>query len=129
VRLFSRQAALACVGILLAALTLCLALPVFFLAEVIGAGHAGLQIITNRIKVRKRFMKYRKKFSVTAIALFAWFAACVGLATAQQKPNILIIWGDDIGVQRLDNSEHEGRLETHLRFREVTSDQTEWRDK
>jgi hypothetical protein len=66
---------------------------------------------------------------VTAIALVAWLAACVGLATAQQKPNILIIWGDDIGVQRLDNSEHEGRLETHLRFREVTSDQTEWRDK
>ena len=39
-----------------------------------------------------------KKFSVTAIALFAWLVACVGLATAQQKkPNILVIWGDDIG--------------------------------
>jgi hypothetical protein len=60
VRLFSRQAALACVGIILAALTLCLALPVFFLAEVIGAGHAGLQLITNRIKVRRSSTMYRK---------------------------------------------------------------------
>jgi arylsulfatase A-like enzyme len=51
-------------------------------------------------------MMYRKKFSVTAIALFAWLAACVGLATAQQKPNILVIFGDDIGYWNISANNH-----------------------
>jgi len=51
-------------------------------------------------------VRYRNTLSATAIALFAWLAACVGVATAQQKPNIVIIWGDDIGQSNISAYSH-----------------------
>ncbi len=43
-------------------------------------------------------MKHLRKFSLLTIALLAALALIAGPAVAQQKkPNILIIWGDDIG--------------------------------
>jgi hypothetical protein len=97
VRFFSRQAVLNVTGMMVAALTLILVLPIFFLIEVLGVGHDGLQILASKIRLRRSSMKHRRKFSVTAIALLAWLVLAAGLAAAQRKPNILLIVSDDTG--------------------------------
>jgi arylsulfatase len=39
------------------------------------------------------------------LALAAWAVLCLGLpAHAQQKPNILVIWGDDIGTWNISHN-------------------------
>ena len=44
-------------------------------------------------------LKYLKMFSSVSNALLTLLALAIGTAGAQQeKPNILIIWGDDIGI-------------------------------
>jgi hypothetical protein len=55
VRLFSRQAVLNLTGMILVALSLILAVPVFFLIEVLGVGQSGLEILAKRIKMRRSF--------------------------------------------------------------------------
>jgi len=53
---------------------------------------------TGKKKKRKEeTMKYICRMIAIAIALTALFAMAVGPAEAQKKPNIVIIWGDDIG--------------------------------
>ena len=37
-------------------------------------------------------------------ALVAALAMFSGLANAQQKPNILVIWGDDIGIWNISTT-------------------------
>ena len=54
-RLFSRQAVLNLTGMILVALSLILAVPVFFLIEVLGVGQSGLEILAKRIKMRRSF--------------------------------------------------------------------------
>jgi len=46
-------------------------------------------------------MKLIRKPSTLLFALVAVMAMVSGLANAQQKPNILVIWGDDIGVHNI----------------------------
>ncbi|MGZ9262041.1 MAG: arylsulfatase, partial [Candidatus Binatia bacterium] len=41
--------------------------------------------------------KCRKKFSLLRSALLTALVLLAGPAAAQKKPNVLIIWGDDIG--------------------------------
>jgi arylsulfatase len=56
------------------------------------------------------FMKYLKKLSLLAIALFTALTLIAGPAAAQQKqPNIVVIMGDDIGMWNI-GAYHRGLL-------------------
>ncbi|MBT8365742.1 MAG: hypothetical protein KJP23_13685, partial [Deltaproteobacteria bacterium] len=47
--------------------------------------------------------KSRLIFSFAALVLLAW---TVGPAMAAEKPNILVIWGDDVGVHNISAYNH-----------------------
>jgi arylsulfatase len=54
--------------------------------------------IVKQKKGEDNMLKYIRKFSLFGIALLAALALIACPAAAQQKrPNILVIWGDDIG--------------------------------
>jgi len=48
-------------------------------------------------------MKYRQKITAT-LGTLALLAAASGTALAQDKPNILVIWGDDVGFWNISNN-------------------------
>src|SRR4029079_845189 len=54
-------------------------------------------------------MQCLRKFSMILIASFACIGACVRLAAAQQKPNIVVIMGDDIGMWNI-GAYHRGMM-------------------
>jgi arylsulfatase len=55
-------------------------------------------------KERRREMKLFVKPLTFLFALVAALAMVSGLANAQQKPNILVIWGDDIGIWNISTT-------------------------
>jgi len=47
----------------------------------------------------------RRRFSIGKLLMVSVLLAC-GVARAQDKPNILVIWGDDIGVWNISHNSH-----------------------
>jgi hypothetical protein len=51
-------------------------------------------------------MRYVNRICFMALVLVAVLALVAGPAAAQQKPNIVIIWGDDIGQSNVSAYSH-----------------------
>jgi arylsulfatase len=51
-------------------------------------------------------MKLTCRILIMSVALAAVLALVAGTAFAQKKPNILVIWGDDIGNQNISYNSH-----------------------
>jgi len=52
------------------------------------------------IKLKEENMKH-SKFALSVLVVFVVLTLAVGSAIAAKKPNIVIIWGDDIGQSNI----------------------------
>jgi arylsulfatase len=62
--------------------------------------------LTNVKKRKEKKMNLRKEWKMFAFAALVLLVWTVGPAVAAKKPNILVIWGDDVGVHNISAYNH-----------------------